>query len=97
LTRAPALPDQAERPQKGIMRTPKLWNILILLIALTMPAAGYAGSGGFKSWFHSHLGNSSGPQHQNIHPVVKHYVPSHPKPLRVKNVRPRKIKREKPA
>jgi hypothetical protein len=79
------------------MRSPKLWNILILLIALATPAAGYAKSGGLKNWFHSHLGNSSGPQHQNTHPIVKHYVASHPKPLRVKNVHPRTIKREKPA
>lgn len=79
------------------MRTPKLWNVLILLTALMIPAAGNAGSGGLKNWFHSHLGNSSGPQHQNIHPVVKHYVASHPKPLRAKNFHPRKVKREKPA
>jgi hypothetical protein len=79
------------------MRTPKPWNVLILLIALAIPAAGYAGSGGLKNWFHSHRGNSSGPQHQNIHPVVKHYVASHPKPLHPKNLHPRTSKRDKPA
>jgi hypothetical protein len=81
--------------QKGIMRSLKLWSILILLIALATPAAGYAASGGLKNWFHSHLGNSSGSQHKNTHPVVKHYVASHPKPLRTKNVRPRTPKHDK--
>jgi len=79
------------------MRTPKSWNFLILLFALALPPSSYAGSGGLKNWFHFHRSNSSGPQHQNIHPVVKHYVANHPKPLRAKNIHPRKLKQDKPS
>lgn len=79
------------------MRTPKRWNVLILLFSLALPASSYAGSGGIKNLFHFHRGNSSVPQHQNIHPAVKHYAANHPKPLRAKNIHPSKSKRGKPS
>lgn len=77
------------------MRTPNYWSISILLFALAMPVFVYAASGGSNSWFHIHQGSSPRPQHQNNHPVVKHYIASHPKPLRTKNIHTRTAKRNK--
>jgi hypothetical protein len=77
------------------MRPLNYWNISILLFALAIPGSMYAGSGGSKSWFHLHQGKSSAPQHQNIHPVVKHSAAKHPKPSHTKSLHAQSSKRNK--
>jgi hypothetical protein len=79
------------------MRTQKRWSAPVPLFVSAIPVFCYAASGEPKGWFHFSRDNSARPQHQAIHPAVKHCIVSHPKPAHARNLYSRMSMRKKPS